>query len=107
MQLWRLSRVPPCVVFFLKVSQTGLFAGVPALVQRGGFHRRGLFFQLGKYLLDNRRVFDAGDDFHYPAAVASSFDVDVEHTLEPLRTNRARHSLYGAPLSTLRGQASH
>ena len=82
------------VVFSLRCVKQECMRWCPALVPRGGFRGGGLFVQVGEYLLDDRRVFDEGNDLHRPAAMATRFDVDVEHTLEPLRTNRARHSLY-------------
>jgi hypothetical protein len=36
---------------------------------------------VGEYLLEDRRIFDAGNDFHRPAAVPARFDVDLEDTL--------------------------
>lgn len=78
-------------VFSLRcVTQDGL-RWCPALVRRGGFRGGDLFVQVGEYLLDDRRVFDAGNDFHRPAAVATGFDVDVEDALEALRARHRAH----------------
>ena len=51
-------------------------------MQRGGFRGDGLFVQVGEHRLDDRRVFDAGNDLHRPAAMATRFDVDLEGTLQ-------------------------
>ena len=42
-------------------------------------------FQVGEYLLDHRRVFDAGDDADITAAFTARFNVDVESALQSLR----------------------
>jgi hypothetical protein len=48
----------------------------PAFRQASGFCTSGFFVQVGEDILDNHRVFNAGDDFHRPTAVATGFDID-------------------------------
>ena len=49
----------------------------PALRQTGGLWIQSFSAQVCQYLLDHRRVFDAGDDFPATAADAARFDVDI------------------------------
>jgi len=63
-----------CCVFLRCVKQDGL-RGRPALVPRNGFRGGSLFVQVGEYLFDDRRVFDAGNGLHHSAAVVTGFDV--------------------------------
>lgn len=77
------------VVFSLRCAKQDSLRGCPALVQLGGFRGGGLFVQVGEYLFDDHWVFDAGDDLHRPAAMATRFDVDVEDTLQALRPGMA------------------
>ena len=41
---------------------------------------------MGEYILDDHRVFDAGDHFDGAAAFTAGFDVDIEHTSSPKQT---------------------
>jgi hypothetical protein len=38
-----------------------------------------------QYLLDDRRVFDAGDDLDVTAAAVADLDVDIEYAFQALR----------------------
>jgi hypothetical protein len=60
-----------------------------------------LLVQVGEYLFDDHWVFDAGDDFHRPAAVVTGFDVDVEDMLQALRPAHGRVSRGGRPVRFL------
>jgi len=40
--------------------------------------------QVGEYLVDHRRVFDAGDDADITTAFAAGFDIDIEYTFQSL-----------------------
>ena len=62
------------VVAGVSVEQTRL-RRCPALGQRDGLRGDGLCLQVGEYLLDDRGVFDAGDDPDGGAALATGFDV--------------------------------
>ena len=53
----------------------------PGLWQYHGFIQRGLFIQMSEYLVDDHRVFNAGDDFDGATAFGTSFDVDIEYSL--------------------------
>ena len=75
-----MSKQPLMLIFSLRVSQTGLFEGVPGSRATGGGFAEAVFFQACEYLLDDRRVFDAGSDFHHPTPLATGFDIDVENT---------------------------
>jgi hypothetical protein len=79
--LWADSRLGDSAatrgVFPCGVAHRTCLRWCPALVQRGGFRGGGLFVQVGEYLLDDRRVFDAGNDLHRLAAVVTGFDVDL------------------------------
>ena len=55
------------------------------LRQTGGLKIQPFAAQVGQYLLDHRRVFDASDDFHAATADTARFDVDIEHPLQALR----------------------
>ena len=59
--------------------------GCPAFRQRWGFYRRGFFIQVGKYLVNDRRIFNTGDDFDGATAFAARLNVDIEYALETLR----------------------
>jgi len=48
---------------------------------------------VGEDLLDHRRVLDAGDDAHRPAAHRAGFDVNAEHALEALCPSHRRPAL--------------
>jgi len=56
---------------------------------------------VGENLLDHRRVFDAGNDLHRPAAPITSFDVDLEDTLQALCPGYDRLSHGGCPVCFL------
>ncbi len=73
----------------------------PAFGQQWGCYGKGFFIQVGEYLLDDHRIFNAGDDVHGRTNAASArmrksghfdataagtarFDVDIEHPLETL-----------------------
>lgn len=43
-------------------------------------------FQMIKDLLDNLRIFDAGNYIHRPAAMTARFDIDLEHPLQQLKS---------------------
>ena len=62
-----------------------------------GFRWGDLFLQMSKYLLDHRRVLDAGNDPGGPAAGAARLDVEIENPLEAtVATLRAAHGLCAA-----------
>jgi len=56
----------------------------PAIWRPDGFCHRDIFIQVGQYLFDDHRIFNAGDDVHGAAAFMAGFNIDVEHLLEPL-----------------------
>ncbi len=56
----------------------------PAFGQQWGLYRKGFFIQVGEYLLDNYRIFNAGDHFDRTAAGTARLNVDIEHPLETL-----------------------
>ena len=41
-------------------------------------------------LLNHHRVFNAGDDFHHTASVATCFNIDIKDALESLRPGHGR-----------------
>jgi hypothetical protein len=49
-------------------------------------HRKGFFIQVGEYLVYDRWVFNAGDDFDGATAFTARFDIDLEHTSSPKQT---------------------
>jgi hypothetical protein len=69
------------------VEQDALLAGRrrPAFGQREGFAGFSFALQVSEDLLDHRRIFDAGDDFHRATAFLAGLDVDIENALEALR----------------------
>jgi hypothetical protein len=71
-------------VVFGSVEQNRLWGGCPALGQRVNVHGGGPGIQVVEDLLDDGRVFDAGDDLYRSAALATSFDVEVEYALQAL-----------------------
>ena len=40
------------------------------------------------YLLDDRRIFYAGNDLDWAFALLADLDIDVEHPLQPLHVSR-------------------
>jgi len=53
----------------------------PALGQTHGIDTQPFNAQVSEYLLNDQRVFDAGDGFHGTAAFTTRVDVDVEYAL--------------------------
>lgn len=51
---------------------------------------------MGEYLLDHHRVFDADNDPDGAAACPADLDVNVKHTLEPLRLGDRCPALHGS-----------
>ena len=51
----------------------------PAFGQRWCLYRKDFFIQVGEYLLDHRRIFNAGDHFDGATAFTARFDVDIEY----------------------------
>ena len=54
----------------------------PACRPQTRWIRGVLSLQMGENLLDNRRIFDAGNDPHRPTAGTEGFNVDVEHPFQ-------------------------
>ena len=57
----------------------------PAWWQQSYCHCRCFFLQVSEYLVDYRRVFDAGNDAHITTAFTAGFNVDIKYPLQPLR----------------------
>jgi hypothetical protein len=81
------GRIPPTggLVGLIPAVKQSRHRRGPAVRQPGGFRGSGFLIQVSKYLVDHRRVFDAGNDADITAAFTASFNVDVEYTLESLR----------------------
>ena len=56
----------------------------PAFGQQWGLYRKGFFIQVGEYLLDDYRIFNAGDHFDAATTGTARLNVNIEHALEPL-----------------------
>ena len=65
------------------VEQTRLWR-CSAWRQCAGCSRSCLLFEVSEYPFDNCRVFDRGDHFDRATALGASFDIDIEHPLQPL-----------------------
>jgi len=48
---------------------------------------------------DDRRVLDAGNDLHRPAAALASLDIDAKHALESLRPGHGPGAALALPMS--------
>jgi hypothetical protein len=79
---WRLHRALDRRVVFGLAEQDGL-RRCPAFGPRP-VRGAGLCIQVVENLLDDGRVFDAGDDLHRPTTLDAGLDVDVEDTLQAL-----------------------
>ena len=49
--------------------------------QYNRLRQRSLFIQVTKDLIDDHRVFNAGNDFDGTTAFEAGFDIDIEYTL--------------------------
>jgi len=58
-------------------------------------HQGGLSLQVIEDLLDQHRVFDAGNDLDGAAAFTTGLDVDIEYTLQSLRPGHRCPALSG------------
>ncbi len=67
----------------------------PAFGQQWGLYRKGFFIQVGEYLLDDYRIFNAGDHFDATAAGTARLNVDIEHPLETLGPSHGRATFSG------------
>ena len=56
----------------------------PAFGQQGCVYSKGIFIQVGEYLLYDRRIFDAGHHFDRTPAGTARCNVDTEHPPGPL-----------------------
>ena len=59
---------------------------VPGFWATGVIVQEGLFIQVGEYLVNDQRIFNAGDDFDGATAFAARFDIDLELTSSPKQT---------------------
>ena len=57
----------------------------PAFRQQVRWPRDNLSLQMGEYLLNDHRVFDAGNDLDSTAAFPTGSEFYIENTLQPLR----------------------
>jgi hypothetical protein len=81
---------------FLTLSRTSpLGTRCPAFGQQWGLYRKGSFIQVGEYLLDGYRIFNAGDHFDATAAGTARLNVDIEHPLETLGPSHGRATFGG------------
>ena len=67
------------------IRRTSRPGAAPETVVNVGRHGKRLMLQVVEDLLDDQRIFDAGDDLDGAAAALAGLDVDVEHTLQALR----------------------
>ena len=58
--------------------------GSPTFRQQSCCCRSFIAIQVGEYLLNNRWVFDAGDDLDITTALSAGFNINVKHALQAL-----------------------
>jgi len=75
----------------------------PACRPQTRWIRGVLSLQMGENLLDDRRIFDAGNDPHRPTAGTAGFNVDVEHPFQALRPGHRCPALSGGWFLPLAG----
>ena len=66
----------------LMVSAKQVSRWRPACRPQTCWSRGKLFLQVGQYLIDYRRVFNAGNHLHRATAFTAGLNVDIEHPLE-------------------------
>jgi hypothetical protein len=84
----------------VSLSRTSPLAAAPGFRVTGAFLLQGLLIQVGQYLLNDHRIFDASDHFDCTAESTARLDVGPEYPLRELRPGQDRPVLSMAVLGS-------